>query len=311
MLPAILRLFSSFVIVVALSASVDARAAGMTHLGQPSSVARSVLTGLPAQVPDATEGNWCVGTDFTSSIREFTDPDGRCGRSAGGGAPGPCDWTSSSPGPEITQDEHRIGKAIVEGAVDLSGLGVFTHNINGLGYLAIGDYDTARGEFEQAFVGAVLMRLLATRANHVGSSDDPAINRGVNPSGRGDNCVACTVAGIKNRAARSVALTADDVERFWGSTGKEMRFQEFNAVSYFERAGVKLSEGRVGMNTAEGNYVVFARARSDGSGHVVFGGNRRGRMWLHDYQTGRTYTPQQFAAEYTGIRPYLVEGVSQ
>ena len=67
-----------FTALMAVCIPVDVLASGKAHLGGFSPTRGVVLGAQSVQVPDATGGNWCVGTDFTSSIREFTDPDGRC-----------------------------------------------------------------------------------------------------------------------------------------------------------------------------------------------------------------------------------------
>jgi hypothetical protein len=133
----------------------------------------------------------------------------------------------------------------------------------------------------------------------------------INPSGRQDNCTACTTAGILNGLSGSDMWTADLVEAHFGYTGASRAFTEFQSLGYIENA-TGLRGTRAAFMDADalvGYYAVFPRANYSGvAEHVIYGQVfPNGQRYLFDAQEGTRQTWQEMLKQYNAARAYYLK----
>lgn len=128
----------------------------------------------------------------------------------------------------------------------------------------------------------------------------------INPSSRMDNCSACTAAHIINKLTDVTgddAMTAEQVERNHGYTGKQRKFNLDQSLNYIKKATGTTSEETGFMDDPgmPGHYAVFPRVYSERCTHVMYGEVcTDGSRYLYDPQIGLTMTWDQMVEQYTG-----------
>jgi hypothetical protein len=132
-----------------------------------------------------------------------------------------------------------------------------------------------------------------------------------NPSDRDDNCTACVATVIRNSLEGYFKYTADEMERFFGYTGRERRLSVEESLNYIEKTtGLKATADPVSMlgGAPVGHYAVFTRWSDGGYNHVLYGRiTLTGRISIFDPQTMERMTYQQMQSRYGKARPFRLE----
>ncbi|MEO1172944.1 MAG: hypothetical protein AAFX94_12980, partial [Myxococcota bacterium] len=137
---------------------------------------------------------------------------------------------------------------------------------------------------------------------HIGATVPPRLAP-VNPSGRRDNCTACTVAELLNRRGDTDLWTADLVEATFGYTGRERGFVGPDSLEYISTAtGVSFSAKPAAFmdpSAPAGDYVIFW-GRNGELMHVTYGHIAPdGTKTIHDPQINRDFTWVQMAQRFS------------
>ena len=107
--------------------------------------------------------------------------------------------------------------------------------------------------------------------------------------------------------------SADELERLFGYTGRERRFDPEKSLRYIEKAtGLKASSkpvAMVGDRAPVGHYAVFTRWENGGYRHVMYGRVApTGRVTIFDPQSMTHMSYEQMLKQNGGkALPYLLE----
>ena len=151
---------------------------------------------------------------------------------------------------------------------------------------------------------------------HVGAPGDGQSLRKQNvwnPSDREDNCTACVATVIRNSMEGYFKHTADEMERLFGYTGRERKFDVTASLRYIEKStGLKATSKPVTMlnGAPVGHYAVFTRWSGGGYNHVIYGRvTPTGRVIIFDPQSMERMTYQEMLKRYGKAVPYRLERV--
>jgi hypothetical protein len=174
-------------------------------------------------------------------------------------------------------------------------------------------YIGTREEMRQ-FAGEAVTRV-ADAPPHVGGMGSAAKGKENkwNPSNRKDNCTAGVACVIYNSLQGYFKHDADEMERFFGHTGRDRRFSVQDSLAYIENAtGLRTRAKPVSMlgpQASPGHYAVFTDWQDGAYRHVVYGRvTPTGRVVIFDPQNGRRMSDDQMRRAY-GVKaaPYLLE----
>lgn len=161
--------------------------------------------------------------------------------------------------------------------------------------------------------GDVAADAVRRREAHVGSRQrrHPGKQNVWNPSDRDDNCTACVATVIRNSLDGYFKYTADEMERFFGYTGRERRLSVEESLNYIEKTtGLKATADPVSMlgGAPVGHYAIFTRWSNGGYNHVLYGRiTLTGRVSVFDPQSMERMTYQQMQKRYGKARPFRLE----
>ena len=133
----------------------------------------------------------------------------------------------------------------------------------------------------QKITGLSGIKETPTSKSHVGAApSEPTTTTPVhprvapyNPTGKIDNCVACTTAFIKNGFGNRMIDTADTIERKFGITTSERHLSVNEAKQYIQRVTNSTASANsvvlFGPNAPKGFYALFLWNKTDQWFHVV------------------------------------------
>jgi len=174
----------------------------------------------------------------------------------------------------------------------------------------------ATQEEMRALAGDLAARVADAPPVHVGGLNEKR-RRGKlnvwNPSERRDNCTACVAATIRNSLEGYFEYSADDMERFFGYTGRERRLTVSGSLKYIEDAtGLRASKKPIALNEPGapiGHYAIMTRWNGSSYDHVIYGRvTPTGRITLFDPQAMKRMNYEQMVREYGSLNAaYLLE----
>jgi hypothetical protein len=174
----------------------------------------------------------------------------------------------------------------------------------------------ATQEEMRSLAGDLAARIADAPPSHVGGLNKtrrPGKLNVWNPSDRRDNCTACVAATIRNSLEGYFEFSADDMERFFGYTGRERRLTVNGSVKYIEDAtGLRASKKPVALNEPGapiGHYAIMTKWNGSSYDHVIYGRvTPTGRVAIFDPQALKRMNYDQLVREYGSLNAaYLLE----